>query len=69
MSFLNRSPARDAWLILPTPFFSTRTSSSRARNTPISTTCRGVQGKSVALPRGTMVEERIRKDYPGLRAW
>ena len=27
---------------------------------------KGLKGKSVALPRGTMVEERVRRDFPNL---
>lgn len=67
MSFLNRSPARDAWLIFTDPIFFDQNIIVTREEHPQIDHLQGVQGKSVALPRGTMVEERIRKDYPGLR--
>lgn len=67
MSFLNRSPARDAWLIFTDPIFFDQNIIITREEHPNIDHLQGVQGKSVALPRGTMVEERIRKDYPGLR--
>lgn len=67
MSFLNRSPARDAWLIFTDPIFFDPNIIITREEHPHIDHLQGVQGKSVALPRGTMVEERIRKDYPGLR--
>lgn len=67
MSFLNRSPARDAWLIFTDPIFFDQNIIVTREEYPNIDHLQGVQGKSVALPRGTMVEERIRKDYPGLR--
>lgn len=67
MSFLNRSPARDAWLIFTDPIFFDQNIIITREEHPHIDHLQGVQGKSVALPRGTMVEERIRKDYPGLR--
>lgn len=67
MSFLKRSPARDAWLIFTDPIFFDPNIIITREEHPNIDHLQGVQGKSVALPRGTMVEERIRKDYPGLR--
>lgn len=67
MSFLNRSPARDAWLIFTDPIFFDPNIIITREEHPNIDHLQGVQGQSVALPRGTMVEERIRKDYPGLR--
>lgn len=67
MSFLNRSPARDAWLIFTDPIFFDQNIIVTREEHPNIDHLQGVQGKSVALPRGTMMEERIRKDYPGLR--
>lgn len=67
MSFLNRSPARDAWLIFTDPIFFDPNIIITREEHPNIDHLQGVQGKSVALPRGTMMEERIRKDYPGLR--
>lgn len=67
MSFLNQSPARDQWLIFTEPiFFDPNIIVTREEHAYIGD-LRGVQNESVALPRGTMVEERIRRDYPNLK--
>lgn len=66
MSFLNQTPARDAWLIFTDPiFFDPNVIITREEHGFIAD-LKGLQGKSVALPRGTMVEERVRRDFPNL---
>lgn len=66
MSFLNQTPARDAWLIFTDPiFFDPNVIITREEHGFIAD-LKGLQGKSVALPQGTMVEERVRRDFPNL---
>ncbi len=66
MSFLNQTPARDAWLIFTDPiFFDPNVIITREEHGYIAD-LKGMQGESVALPRGTMVEERVRRDFPNL---
>ncbi len=66
MSFLNRTPARDQWLIFTEPiFFDPNIIITREEHAYIGD-LHGVRNESVALPRGTSVEERFRRDFPGL---
>ena len=66
MSFLNQTPARDAWLIFTDPiFFDPNVIITREEHGFIAD-LKGLRGESVALPRGTMVEERVRRDFPNL---
>lgn len=66
MSFLNQTPARDQWLIFTEPiFFDPNIIVTREEHSYIGD-LRGLKDETVALPRGTMVEERIRREYPNL---
>jgi len=67
MSFLNQTPDRDAWLIFTDPiFFDPNVIITREEHGFVAD-LKGLQGESVALPRGTMVEERVRRDFPNLQ--
>ena len=66
MSFLNQTPARDAWLIFTAPiFFDPNIIITREEHAFIGD-LKGLKGERIALPRGTMVEERVRRDFPNL---
>lgn len=67
MSFLNRTPARDAWLIFTEPIFYDQNIIVTREEHPYIGDPQGLKDHSVALPRGTMVEERIRATYPHLK--
>lgn len=66
MSFLNQTPARDAWLIFTQPIFFDQNVIITREEHPYIGDLQWMSDKTVALPRGTMVEERIRKAFPGL---
>jgi len=66
LSFLNRSPDRDVWLIFTAPIFFDQNIIITREEHPFIGDLHGVRNLSVALPRGTMIEERIRRDYPDL---
>ncbi|MCP9760547.1 diguanylate cyclase [Aquitalea sp. S1-19] len=67
MSFLNQTPARDKWLNFTDPiFFDPNIVVTREEHSYIGD-LNGLVNQTVALPRGTMVEERIRRDYPNLK--
>lgn len=67
MSFLNQTPARDAWLNFTAPiFFDPNVIITREEHGFV-TDVQGLQNETVALPRGTMVEERVRRDFPNLK--
>lgn len=66
MSFLNQTPARDAWLMFTAPiFFDPNIIITREEHAFIGD-LKGLKGERIALPRGTMVEERVRRDFPNL---
>lgn len=67
MSFLNQSPNRDQWLIFTSPIFSDPNVIITREEHNFVGDIKGLKGESVALPRGTMVEERVRRDFPNLR--
>jgi diguanylate cyclase (GGDEF)-like protein len=66
MSFLNQTPARDQWLIFTAPIFFDPNVVVTREEHPYIGDLKGLANQSVALPRGTMVEERIRREYPNL---
>ena len=64
MSFLNQTPDRERWLIFTAPiFFDPNVIITREEHGYISDLKR-LPAATIALPRGTMVEERIRREYP-----
>lgn len=66
MSFLNQTPARDQWLIFTDPIFFDPNIVVTREEHPYIADLKGLANQTVALPRGTMVEERIRREYPNL---
>jgi diguanylate cyclase (GGDEF)-like protein len=67
MSFLNQTPAREAWLSFTDPiFFDPNVIITREEHGFVAD-AKGLQNETVALPRGTMVEERVRSDFPNLK--
>ena len=67
MSFLNQTPARDEWLLFTEPVFYDQNIIITREEHPYIGDPKGLANESVALPKGTMVGERLRRDYPGLR--
>lgn len=66
MSFLNQTPEREQWLVFTDPIFYDQNIIITREEHPYIGDPKGLAGQSIALPRGTMVEERVRKDFPGL---
>lgn len=67
MSFINQTPARDAWLVFTDPIFLDPNVIITREEHGFIADVKGLQGERVALPRGTMVEERVRHDFPNLK--
>lgn len=67
MSFLNQTPERSRWLAFTVPIFSDQNIIITREDHPYIGDAKNLTQKTIALPRGTMVEERIRRDYPRLR--
>lgn len=67
LSFLNRTPAREKWLLFTEPVFSDpNVIITREDHEPVPD-LHDQAGQTMALPRGTSIEERVRKDYPEIR--
>lgn len=67
MSFLNQTPAREQWLIFTQPIFSDQNIIITREEHPYIGDPTNLSDHTVVLPRGTMVEERIRRDFPHLK--
>jgi diguanylate cyclase (GGDEF)-like protein len=67
MSFLNKTPERDTWLNFTDPIFLDPNIIITREEHPYIGDIRGLRNETVALPRGTMVGERIRSDFPNLK--
>lgn len=67
LSFLNQTPDRERWLVFSEPLLrDPNVLITRADHAPIADLA-GLRGKSIALPRGTAMMERIQRDFPNLR--
>ncbi|MBK3869463.1 diguanylate cyclase [Pseudomonas stutzeri] len=66
LSFLNQTPERDAWLIFTQPLFTDTNVVIAREDHPYVADLAAVSTATVALPSGTSIEERIRRDYPRL---
>lgn len=67
MSFLNQTSERDQWLIFTAPIFSDPNVIITREEHMFVPDLRALSGQSVAVPRGTMVAERIQRDFPNLK--
>lgn len=67
MSFLNQTPAREQWLIFTQPIFYDQNIIVTREEHPYIGDPKDLSEKTIVLPRGTMVEERVRRDFPRLK--
>lgn len=67
ISFLNQTPARDQWLIFTRPIFFDQNIIITREEHPYIGDPKSLTDQTIALPRGTMIEERIRQEYPNLQ--
>ena len=66
LSFVNRSPARDQWLIFTKPLLIDPNVLITREEHPTITNLASLKGAKIALPLGTAMYERIRKEFPNL---
>ena len=67
LPFLNQTPAREAWLTFTEPLFIDPNVFITRNEHPFITDLEQLGEATVALPSGTSIEERLRRDYPQLR--
>lgn len=68
LSFLNQSAERDAWLLFTDPIFNDGNVLISREEHPRVDDLAELVGSRMALPAGTSVETRLRRDYPGLES-
>ena len=66
LAFLNRTPERERWLVFTDPYFEDPSVIIAREETDFISDLSRLDSATVALPRGTSIEERIRQDYPRL---
>jgi len=66
LAFLNRTPEREKWLVFTEPYFEDPTVIITREEHDFIADLSRLDSATVALPRGTSIEERIRRDYPRL---
>lgn len=66
LSFLNKTPQREQWLIFSRPLFSDVNVFITREEHPFISDPAKLAGESIAFPSGTAMEELVRRDYPNL---
>lgn len=67
LPFLNKSPKREQWLVFTEPLFSDPNVYITREDHAFVTDAGLLRGEVVAVPSGTAVEEKIRRDFPALQ--
>lgn len=67
LSFLNRTPKREEWLAFTEPLFVDPNVLVTREGHDYIADLSSVGGETMVLPRGTSVEERVRREFPNLR--
>lgn len=67
LSFLNQTPKRDAWLIFTEPLFVDPNVIVTREEHAFIADLAAVSKETLALPKGTSIEERVRRDFPALK--
>ena len=66
LSFLNASPLRETWLSFTEPLLNDPSIFITREEHPYIADPAGLTGQTIALPRGTSIEEKVHRDYPNL---
>jgi len=67
MSLLNQTPARDDWLIFTQPILTDDNVLITREEHPFVLDLASQHDQTMVLPKGTSIEERVRRDFPRLR--
>jgi len=66
LSFLNQTPKRSGWLSFTDPVFIDRNVIVTHEDHPFVADLAALAGETMVLPKGTSIEERVRRDFPQL---
>lgn len=66
LSLLNETPTRSEWLIFTQPILTDENILITREEHPFVADLAGLQNPSMVLPKGTSMEERIRRDFPNI---
>ncbi len=66
MSFLNRTPDRDRWLIFTEPLLIDPNVLITREDVPFISDVAQLKNKTIALPKATAMHERVSRDFPNL---
>jgi len=66
LSFLNETPARSEWLIFTAPIFTDPNVFITREEHPLIENPADLTNETIVFPKGTSMEERVRRDYPNL---
>jgi ABC-type amino acid transport substrate-binding protein len=67
ISLLNQTPERDAWLIFTQPILTDDNILITREDHPFVVDLDSLQGQTMVLPKGTSIEERVRREFPQLK--
>jgi len=67
MSLLNQTPERSMWLDFTQPLLTDDNVLITREEHPFIADLAGLENHTLALPKGTSVEERVRQDFPNIR--
>lgn len=67
LSFLNQTPRRDEWLVFTAPLFIDPNVIITHEQHAFVADLAAESEKTIVLPSGTSIEERVRRDFPNLR--
>ncbi len=67
LSLLNQTSVREAWLVFTQPILVDENVLITREEHPFIAELGRFEGESMALPKGTAIEEWMRRDYPGIR--
>ncbi len=67
LNFLNQTPKRDVWLSFTDPLFIDPNVIITRESHPFVADLAGLSNETLVLPKGTSIEERVRRDFPNLR--
>ncbi|MBU4438260.1 MAG: transporter substrate-binding domain-containing protein, partial [Firmicutes bacterium] len=66
LSFLNDTPVREGWLVFTNTYFTDPSVLISREDHPFIANLSDLYGETMALPKGTSTEERIRREYPNI---